>query len=71
MSSVSSSLARVLRVAWMRPWCQRRTVAETEPASPKPIRSRLTKVSGSSSVPVNTRLPPSSPSAGSSPKSAA
>ena len=57
ISSVSSSRARWLRVARGRPWCQLRTIAATEPGSRNPIRRKVSMVSGSSSVPVKTRLP--------------
>ena len=55
---VKSSRPRSLRVAAIRPWCQARTVAATAVAgSEKPIRRSVASVCGSSSTPVNTRLP--------------
>ena len=62
ISSVSSSRARASRVARMWPWCQARTRAATALGLAKPISARVARVSGSSSVPVNTsaRPPPRS-----------
>ncbi len=63
---VKSSRLRSLRVALMRPWCQARMVPETRAGSEKPMRRRVSNVSGSSSTPVNTRLPKREASASSS-----
>ncbi len=52
VSSVSSSLARVERVARMRPWCQARIDLSTTAGSVKPNRARVFRVSGSLSAPV-------------------
>ena len=56
-SSVRISRARWLRVARIWPWCQPRTIAATRAGSAKPSRASVARVSGSSSTPVNTRLP--------------
>ncbi len=66
---VKSSRLRSLRVALMRPWCQARMVWETRSGSESPIRARVCSVSGSSSTPVNTRLPKREARASSSGKS--
>ena len=54
---VNSSRPRSVRVAATWPWCQLRMVCDTRAGWEKPIRVRVAKVSGSSSTPVNTRLP--------------
>ena len=58
ISSVSSSRARCSRVARIWPWCQARIRAATAAGSAKPMSARVASVSGSSSVPVNTRARP-------------
>ncbi len=54
---VKSSRPRSVRLAAIRPWCQPRTVAATCAGWEKPIRFSVARVAGSSSTPVNTRLP--------------
>ena len=55
--SVSRPRARGERVARIRPWCHDLTVAATPAGSTNPSRRSVAMVSGSSSSPVNTRLP--------------
>ena len=54
---VKSSRPRALRVAGARPVCQPRISPDTWAGLEKPMRERVCSVSGSSSTPVNTRLP--------------
>ena len=56
--------ARLLWIAGRRPKCQPRTVSATASGFPNPRRRKVDNVSGSSAVPVKTRLPTSEASSG-------